>query len=122
MASAAPRSLVALCDRYATIPYHRCRSDAESLALEILHDAGIEPPRVNTRVAGAEADLHWPRHRLIIEIDGAQFHQFPEEDARRTAIWEAAGRTVRRIPSDDVYHHPARLVRLYRSNVPIVPL
>ena len=108
--------LVALCDRYATIPYHRCRSDAECRALEILHDAGIEPPRVNVRIRGEEADLSWPRHRLIVEIDGPQFHLFAEEDARKQAVWEAAGHTVRRLPSDDVYRRPARLLAL--ANVP----
>lgn len=104
--------LVALCDRYATIPYHRTRSDAEGRGLEVLHDAGIEPPRVNTRAARVEADFHWPQYRLIIEIDGPQFHQFADEDARKQAIWERAGNTVRRIPSDDIYHHPDRLISL----------
>lgn len=105
-------ALVALCDRYATIPYHRCRSDAECRALEVLHDAGVAPPAVNERVAGVEADLSWPARRLIVEIDGPQFHQFAEEDARKQAIWERAGYSVRRIPSGHVYHRPGRLIAL----------
>jgi very-short-patch-repair endonuclease len=108
--------LVALCDRYATIPYHRCRSDAECRALEVLHDAGIEAPKVNVRVAGVEADLVWRARRLIVEIDGPQYHLFADEDARKQAIWEAVGYTVRRLPSDDVYRRPARLLAL--ANVP----
>ena len=36
----------------------------------MLRDAGFELPRLNQRVAGEEADLSWPRHRLIVEIDG----------------------------------------------------
>lgn len=112
--------LVALCDRYATIPYHRTRSDAEGRGLELLHDAGIEPPNVNRKVAGKEADFSWPQYKLIIEIDGPQFHQFADEDARKQLIWERAGNTVRRIPSDDIYHHPERLIALApKSNVPI---
>lgn len=111
-------SLVALRDRYATIPYHRCRSDAESRGLEVLHDAGVELPRVNTRVARVEADYFWPQHRLIIEIDGGQFHLFPDEDARKQQAWERAGNTVLRLPSDDVYHRPGRLLSLApRPNV-----
>lgn len=102
--------LVDLCDRYATIPYHRCRSDAESRALEILHDAGVPRPKVNIRVAGCEADLVWRPWRLIVEIDGDQFHQFPDEDARTETAWRGAGYTVRRVPSDDVYFHPQRLL------------
>jgi very-short-patch-repair endonuclease len=110
------RVLAELCDRYATIPYHRCRSDAESRALEILHDAGITSPQVNVRVGGIEADLVWRKWRLIIEIDGGQFHLFSDEDARKEFAWRAAGYTVRRLSSDDVYHRPHRLLALV--NVP----
>jgi Protein of unknown function (DUF559) len=101
-----------LATRYSSLPYARCRSDAECRALEVLHDAAMEIPRVNMRIAGEEADFAWPARRLIIEIDGPQFHLFAEEDARKQRVWEAAGYTVRRIPSDDVYYRPARLLRM----------
>lgn len=116
------RVLRDLCDRYATIPYHRCRSDAECRGLEVLHDGGIVPPEVNVRVAGKEADLVWRRRRLIIEIDGPQWHLFADQDALKQAIWERAGFTVERIPSDDVYFHPERLLALAPPNVPIAGL
>jgi very-short-patch-repair endonuclease len=106
------RLLADLASRYATLPYRRTRSNPEALALELLHDAGVEPPQVNVKVAGEEADLVWRQRQLIIEIDGGQFHQFPGEDARKKRAWEAAGYTVRRLPSDDVYDRPAELVRL----------
>lgn len=115
------RYLAHLCDRYATIPYHRCRSDAESRGLEILHDAGIEPPAVNVQVNGPRPDFTWRRHKLIIEVDGEQFHQFADEDAAKTARWEAAGYRVRRISSAVIYARPHDLVRLYHSNVPLTP-
>ena len=111
------RVLRDLCDRYATIPYHRCRSDAECRALEILHDAGVEPPLVNVRVNGPRPDLTWRSRRLIIEIDGPQFHLFADEDARKQAIWERAGYTVRRLSSNDVYFRPERLLALAPPNV-----
>ena len=109
---AGTRRLSALTERYGLIPYPRTRSDAEGRALELLHDAGIDPPKVNTRIAGEEADLAWPDRKLIIEIDGPQYHRFLEEDARKQAGWEREGFTVRRIPSDDVYDHPERLIAL----------
>lgn len=112
------RALADLCDRYATIPYHRCRSDAESRGLEILHEAGIEPPKVNVQVNGPRPDFTWRKDKLIIEVDGGQYHLFADEDARKTARWEAVGYRVSRITSDDVYFHPERLVTLYRANVP----
>ncbi|HEX4760457.1 MAG TPA: DUF559 domain-containing protein [Thermoleophilaceae bacterium] len=103
-----------LTTHYRAVPYHRARSDPEGRALEVLHDAGLPPPRVNIRVAGEEADLTWREARLIIEIDGPQYHQFPAEDARKQALWEGAGYVVRRIASDAVYEDPARLLALAR--------
>ena len=46
-------------------------------------------PRLNISVAGEEADLSWPREKLIIEIDGGPFHQDKGEDARKEAAWLA---------------------------------
>src|SRR5437764_14548760 len=44
--------LAGLATRYATIPYARTRSDAEALALELLHDAGRPAPLVNVKIRG----------------------------------------------------------------------
>jgi Protein of unknown function (DUF559) len=110
------RLIADLLSRYAEVPYERTRSDAEGRALELLHDAGVEPPTVNSKIAGEEVDLSWPRSRRIIEIDGRQYHQFPADDARKQKRWEAAGYTVRRIPSDVVYDNPARLIALARDD------
>jgi hypothetical protein len=104
--------LRSLATRYATLPYARTRSDPEGRALEVLHDAGLPPPLVNTKVAGREADLVWIEPRLIVEVDGPQFHQFRDEDARKERRWRAAGYTVRRIPSDAVYDAPADLIAM----------
>ena len=112
-------ALAALCERYATIPYYRCRSDAEARGLEILWDAGFVLPRVNWKLRGPRPDFWWPQVRFIIEIDGDQYHQFPDEDARKQALWEGAGNTVARIDSQDVYYRPERLIALAdRANVP----
>ncbi len=116
--------LRALAERYARLPIHRTRSDAEAMALEVLDRARIPIPRVNEHVAGEEADLSWPQHRLIVEIDGPNFHRLRDEDARKTAVWRRAGHTVRRIPSDDVFDHPEDLLALAPrgSNVHFHPL
>lgn len=100
---------------YAELQLERCRSDAEAYAMEVLHGAGLALPDVNERVAGEEADLSWPQLHAIIEIDGPQWHRLRDEDARKTAIWTAAGQTVRRISSDDVFAAPDRLVALARG-------
>jgi hypothetical protein len=88
-----------LAERYKDLPIARARSDAESRALELLGPG----PSSNVRIGGEEADIVWPEQRLILEIDGPQYHQFPDEDARKEAAWRAAGYEVRRISSDDVF-------------------
>jgi len=106
------RRLHAAVSRYSGLPLHRTRSDAESLALELLRDAGRPRPTVNERIAGEEADLSWAAWRLIVELDGPQFHLDIAENRRKQRTWEAAGWTVRRLPTDDVYLEPARLLAL----------
>ena len=69
-------------------------------------------------IAGEEADLSWPLLKLIVEIDGGPYHQDVGEDARKEAAWRDAGWEVRRIPSDDVYEHPQRLLSICPTNVP----
>jgi hypothetical protein len=106
------RRLAATLARYSGLPLERARSGAEVRALEELRAAGRPLPRLNVRIAGEEADLSWLGWRLIIEIDGGPFHLDVGEDARKQALWEAAGWTVRRISSDDVYERPGRLLEL----------
>jgi len=101
------RRLHATVSRYASLPINRTRSDAEALALHVLR---ADPPEVNRRRAGEEADLSWPAGRLIVELDGPQFHLDASEDLRKQRVWELAGWTVRRLPTDDVYLHPERLI------------
>jgi very-short-patch-repair endonuclease len=98
--------LRSLAERYGDIPYQLTRSDAEGRALELLCDARAPTPKVNVRVAGEEADLVWLERRLIVEVDGPQFHQFRKEDDRKERRWRAAGYTVRRVGSDVVYDAP----------------
>lgn len=94
---------------YAHLPMHRTKSDAEALGLAILDGAGVPIPRVNVKVAGEEADFSWWDARWIVELDGPQWHH-PVEDARKQAVWEAAGWTVMRLPTDAVFDHPHRLL------------
>jgi hypothetical protein len=98
--------------RYAGLPISKARSGAEIRALMVLRDAGRVVPLLNEKVAGEEADLIWADQRLIIEIDGGPFHQDIGEDARKEAVWRAAGWTVLRLPSDVVYDAPEQLLAL----------
>lgn len=106
------RALMLAVARYTGLPIERARSGAEVRAVEILRDAERPMPRLNRDVAGEEADLSWLSLRLIIEIDGGPFHLDRGEDARKQAVWEAAGFTVLRLPSDDVYERPELLLNI----------
>jgi hypothetical protein len=80
-----------LADRYVRLPIDRCKSDAEAMALELLHDAGRPIPQVNVLVVGEEADQYFADLGRIIEIDGPGYHRLKDDDARKTAVWRAAG-------------------------------
>lgn len=113
------RALGSTVARYSGLPLERARSGAEVRALEVLRDAGRPMARLNVDVAREEADLSWPAWRLIVEIDGDPFHLDVGEDARKEKAWLDAGWVVRRLPSDDVYERPWRLLELaVAPNVP----
>ncbi len=115
------RQLASVVARYSELPLDRARSGAEIRAMELLREAGRPLPRLNIHIAGEEADLSWPKWRLIVEIDGGPFHLDKGEDARKEAVWRQAGWTVRRVPSDDVYERPQRLLSASPENVPEYP-
>lgn len=101
-------------ETHALLPFDRCRSDAEAMALEVLHGAGEPIPGVNEEIAGLEADLSWPDRRVIVELDGPDFHRFKDEDAHKTAVWRAAGWDVRRLPTSVPFDAPDRLLATIR--------
>lgn len=110
-----PASLRALVERYERLDLHRCRSDAEALALELIDGAGLPLPEVNAHVAGFEADLSWPGRGLVVELDGERFHRDKAHDGRRTQAWHAAGYRVRRVDTDRLFDAPARFVAGIRA-------
>jgi hypothetical protein len=100
----------------------RCRSDPEAWAVALIADAGRAMPDINAEIAGKEADLSWPAHRLIIELDGPAYHVLRDEDVRKMRIWQAAGFLVRRCVTDVVYDEPERFLALVpASNVSPAP-
>jgi REase_MTES_1575/Transcriptional regulator, AbiEi antitoxin len=89
------------------------QSVAERLASPLIIDAGLPRPLLNQYLEGLKVDLHWPEHRLIVEVDGYQFHvsrQAFEEDRRRDQILTAAGYTVIRITWLQLTNEPYRVI------------
>jgi very-short-patch-repair endonuclease len=99
----------------------RCKSDAEAWAVALIADARRAMPLVNAEIAGREADLAWPAHRLIVELDGPQFHVLRDADISKQRAWETAGYSVRRLSTDALYADPESLLALV-PNVPSAPL
>ena len=85
------------------------RSDAEARFLLLISSAGFPLPLVNHRLNGIETDFHWPHERLVVEVDGWDFHkerpQF-EEDRRRGLVHNAAGYTVTRVSAKQLRDEP----------------
>jgi hypothetical protein len=94
------------------------RSDAEAQVLILCHQHGITLPLVNHRLNGIEADFHWPESRLVLEVDGWEFHrerpQF-EEDRRRELVHAAHGWQVVRASGAQVMQEPELVLGALRS-------
>ncbi len=76
------------------------RREGERRMLELIREAGLCTPLVNRKIAGYEADFVWPEQRLIVEVDGFQFHSHRrafEHDRKRDAAHLLAGYRVIRI-------------------------
>ena len=116
-----PRTLVGVLARYERLGLERCRSDAEAYALEVLDRHRIAMPDVNIMVSGFEADLSWAAARLIVEIDGRDFHRDKAHDAAKTRAWTAAGWRVHRLDADDLFEEPQAFVAQVRRRLTTAP-
>ena len=78
------------------------RSELEDIVLDLILRAGLAHPSVNAplTLGGRRVvpDFRWPEQRLVVEADGAVWHDNPTaraDDAERQALLEAAGERVR---------------------------
>lgn len=75
------------------------RSAAEQAAWELIIELGLPLPLVNHRLLGMEVDFHWPELRLVLEVDGFEFHGGLEafhRDRERDSALALAGHQVLR--------------------------
>lgn len=98
------------------------RSLLEDLLLDLVIDAGLPRPDVNVALAiGARTvvpDLRWPQARLVVEADGAAWHDnrvAREDDTERQALLEAAGERVLRVTWDQVARRPRQTTARIRA-------
>jgi very-short-patch-repair endonuclease len=88
----------------------RTRSDVEAALLQACLDHDLPRPQVNRYDNDREVDFRWPAQRLIVEVDGWQFHRsrraFVTDRARDRAAL-ATGWRVARFAAAEVMRAPA---------------
>ena len=90
------------------------RSELEAVVYDLILDGGFEPPDVNVplRLEGRTVipDFRWPKQRVVVEADGARWHDNAlrrAEDLERQALLERHGETVVRVRWDEATTRPA---------------
>ena len=110
----APPSLQAVLSSYATT---LTRSELEERFLELCDAHGLPRPEVNTRIEGMECDFVWRDRRLIVEVDGYEFHRSRASFARdreKDVRLEIAGWRVLRFAYEHVVNRPAWVAHAIR--------
>jgi predicted transcriptional regulator of viral defense system len=91
--------------------YTPTRSEFEDRFVRFCARYDFPTPIVNTQVAGHEADTWFPQHRIIVELDGWDFHRDHDvfnSDRDRDTDRLAAGIETVRITWDRLTHTPDR--------------
>jgi very-short-patch-repair endonuclease len=102
------------------------RSELEDAVLDLMLRGGLAHPRVNEplRLGGRRVipDFRWPELRLVVEADGAQWHEGAvarEVDSERQALLEAHGERVLRVTWAQAVTEPHQtLARLRAAGAP----
>ncbi|HEV2752596.1 MAG TPA: DUF559 domain-containing protein, partial [Solirubrobacteraceae bacterium] len=85
------------------------RSDLERRFLALTAAAGLSPPLINQSIEGHEVDFHWPDRRLVVEVDGYEWHRtrarFVADRARDRALTRAGWRVLR-VPDETLENDP----------------
>ncbi|HEY8764916.1 MAG TPA: type IV toxin-antitoxin system AbiEi family antitoxin domain-containing protein [Solirubrobacteraceae bacterium] len=90
------------------------RSELEDAVDDLLTRHGLRPPQTNVTIAGHEVDFLYPEHGVVIEADGARYHDTPlrqAQDRRKQAVLESHGLRVLRLRWEDTRpEHEAQTV------------
>ena len=85
----------------------------EERLLHLLADAGIPKPEVNATVGGLMVDALFRAERLVVELDGHEFHAgaaAAEEDRRRELRLRGLGYRVVRYTWRQITEHPGEVL------------
>src|SRR5206468_3482098 len=114
------------CQRAATavtLADARHASHPESVFRAVLSQAGLPAPvpQYPVRLDGVfvgRADFAWPRYRLLVEIDGYEFHKeygvFVRDRQRQRKTWRAGWQALH-FAAAEVIDHPDEIVAEVRA-------
>jgi very-short-patch-repair endonuclease len=102
------------------------RSELEDVVLDLILSGGFEHPDVNRPLIldgrRVVPDFRWAEQRLVVEADGAAWHDNPvarADDAERQALLEAHGDRVLRVTWEQVVARPSQtLSRIEAAGAP----
>lgn len=89
------------------------QSEPERRLLAGLRGRGLPEPSTNVVVEDELVDFHWPRERLVVEVDGDFWHKTPaarEENRRRDVKLQLRGQMVARFGDGRVMRELGRVV------------
>jgi very-short-patch-repair endonuclease len=87
----------------------RTRSWGERRLLSLIRGAGLPVPLTNRQLHGFQVDAVWPDLKLVVEVDGYEFHRDRdsfENDRARDATLVAAGYRVIRFTATQLDEQP----------------
>lgn len=91
------------------------RSEAERRLKALLRSAALPMPRTNVKRAGWEVDAVWDRQRLVVEVDGYEYHRTRpkfERDRRKDGRLLLAGYRVLRVTWRQLTREPETVVAI----------
>jgi very-short-patch-repair endonuclease len=100
------------------------RSELEERFLSLVRHAGLPDPELNVDIEGFLVDAVWRDQRVVIELDGARYHDQPgvrASDRRRDAALTIAGWRVIRYGWEDVTVHEERTARELTALLATIP-
>jgi REase_MTES_1575 len=89
------------------------RSELERRFLDLCAEAGLATPSLNLWIEGHEVDAVWEEQRVVVELDGHEFHGTRaafERDRARDAALQVAGYRVLRITARRLVSQPAAII------------
>jgi len=94
------------------------RSNLERRFLDLCVQGSLPRPALNVTVAGFEVDALWPMERLVVELDGFEFHQTREafeRDRARDAVLQTLDYKVLRFTHRRLHAEPEAILVTLRS-------